>query len=203
MLRSLLYPDSIAVMGASHTPGKVSYAVVANLISGGYEGEIVLVNPGGGELMGLKIYTSLEEYPKPIDMSLIVVPTAVVKEAVIHSLRRDAKSIVIITSGFKEVDEAGATLETEIADLCRGHGARLLGPNSLGLINTHHKLNAAFAGHMPKAGGISVLSQSGRCARPFLTGRIPVGWESPLCLAWAIRPTSAKPTSWPRFGMTR
>lgn len=161
MLRSLLYPDSIAVMGASRTPGKVSYAVVANLISGGFEGEIVLVNPGGGELMGLKIYTSLEEYGKPIDMSLIVVPTAVVKEAVLHSLKRDAKSIVIITSGFKEVDEAGASLETEIADLCRAHGTRLLGPNSLGLINTHHKMNAAFAGHMPKVGGISVLSQSG------------------------------------------
>ena len=59
------------------------------------------------------------------------------------------------------MDEAGARLETEIADLCREHGARLLGPNSLGLINTHHKMNAAFASHMPKVGGISVLSQSG------------------------------------------
>jgi acetyltransferase len=111
--------------------------------------------------MGLKVYTSLEEYGKPIDMSVIVVPTAAVREAVVSSLRRDAKYVVVITAGFKEVDEAGARLETEIADLCRGHGARLLGPNSLGLINTHHKLNAAFASHMPDAGGISVLSQSG------------------------------------------
>jgi acetyltransferase len=161
MLESLLYPNSVAVMGASRTPGKVGYAVVANLVAGGFEGDIVPVNPAGGELMGLKVYTSLEEYGKPIDMSVIVVPTTTVREAVVSSLKRDAKFVVIITAGFKEVDEAGARLETEIADLCRGRGARLLGPNSLGLINTHHRLNAAFASHMPEAGGISIFSQSG------------------------------------------
>jgi acetate---CoA ligase (ADP-forming) len=161
MLESLLYPKSVAVVGASRTPGKVGYAVLANLVEGGFEGDIVPVNPSGGELMGLKIHTSLAEYGKPIEMSVIAVPTAMVKEAVLHSLKADAKTIVVITAGFKEVDEAGARLELEIADLCRGHGTRLLGPNSLGLINTHHKMNAAFASHMPKVGGISVLSQSG------------------------------------------
>jgi acetyl coenzyme A synthetase (ADP forming)-like protein len=148
-------------MGASRTPGKVGYALVANLVEGGFEGDIVPVNPSGGELMGLKIYTSLDNYGKPIDMSVIAVPTLAVKEAVVSSLKAGAKTIVVITAGFKEVDEAGARLELEIADLCRECGARLLGPNSLGLINTHHKLNAAFASHMPKVGGISVLSQSG------------------------------------------
>jgi acyl-CoA synthetase (NDP forming) len=92
---------------------------------------------------------------------VIVVPTTSVREAVVSSLRREAKAVVIITAGFKEVDEAGARLEIEVADLCRGRGARLLGPNSLGVINTHHRLNAAFASHMPEAGGISILSQSG------------------------------------------
>ncbi len=161
MLESLLYPDSVAVMGATCTPGKVGYALMTNLIEGGFEGEIVPVNPHGGELMGLKIHTSLEEYGKPVELSVIAVPTAAVKEAVLHALRAHAKTIVIITAGFKEVDEAGARLETEIADLCRQRGARLLGPNSLGLINTHHKMNAAFASHMPSVGGISVISQSG------------------------------------------
>ena len=73
--------------GFSHAREGEATRVVANLIAGGFEGEIVLVNPSGGELMGLKIYTSLEEYGKPIDMSVIVVPTAVVKEAVVHSLK--------------------------------------------------------------------------------------------------------------------
>src|SRR3990172_3795637 len=161
MLESLLYPASVAVMGASRTPGKVGHALVSNLIEGGFEGEIIPVNPCGGELMGLKIQTSLSDYGKSIEMSVIAVPTTAVKEAVLSSLKAQAKTVVIITAGFKEVDEAGARLEAEIAALCRRHGARLLGPNSLGLINTHHKLNAAFASHMPGTGGISVLSQSG------------------------------------------
>jgi acetyltransferase len=161
MLEYLLYPKTIAVMGASRTVGKVGYSVVANLIEGGFEGEIVPVNPSGGEVMGQKFYTSLEEYGKPVDMSVIAVPTTAVKGAVISSLKAKAKAVVIITAGFKEVDEEGARLEREITDLCRSAGARVMGPNCLGLINTHNKMNASFASHMPAAGGISVLSQSG------------------------------------------
>jgi acetate---CoA ligase (ADP-forming) len=161
MLESLLYPKSIAIMGASRTLGKVGNAVVTNLIEGGFEGEIVPVNPSGGEFMGQKFYTSLEEYGQPIEMSVIAVPTVAVKAAVASSLRAKAQAVVVITAGFKEVDEQGARLEREIADLCRSAGARMMGPNCLGLINTHHKMNATFANHMPAAGGISVLSQSG------------------------------------------
>ena len=139
-------------MGASRTPGKVGYAVVANLIQGGFEGDIVPVNPSGGEMLGHKIYTSLEEYGKQIDLSVIAVPTAAVKGAVMSSLRQGAKAIVVITAGFKEVGEEGARLEQEIADLCHSSGARMMGPNCLGLINTHHKMNASFASHMPAVG---------------------------------------------------
>ena len=161
MLEFLLYPKSVAVMGASRTAGKVGYAVVTNLIQGGFEGDIVPVNPSGGELMGHKFYTSLEEYGKPVDMSVICVPTAAVKGAVQSSLKAKAKGVVVITAGFKEVNEEGARLEREIADMCRASGARLMGPNCLGLINTHSKMNASFARQMPAPGGISVLSQSG------------------------------------------
>jgi acetyl coenzyme A synthetase (ADP forming)-like protein len=161
MLESLLHPRATAIRGATRTPGKVGNAVVVNLIKGGFEGQIVPVNPSGGELMGHRFYTSLEEYGKPIDLSVIAVPTAAVKDAALSSVRAGAKAIVVITAGFKEVDEAGAQLEREIADLCRAHGARLMGPNCLGVINTHHKMDATFANYMPQPGGISVLSQSG------------------------------------------
>ncbi len=161
MLDALLYPKTVAVLGASRTPGKVGYAVVANLIQGGFEGDVVPINPSGGELLGHRIYTNLDEYGRPIDLSVIAVPTGAVKGAVISSLRQGAKAIVVITAGFKEVGEEGARLEKEIADLCRSSGARMLGPNCLGLINTHHAMNASFASHMPATGGISVVSQSG------------------------------------------
>ena len=161
MLESLLYPKTVAVMGASRTPDKVGYEVTANLIKGGFEGDIVPVNPSGGEILGQRLYTSLEEYGKPIDMSVIAVPTAAVKDAVASSLRAGAKALTIITAGFRETGEAGAALEREIADLAQSRGARILGPNCLGLINTHHKMNASFARYMPQSGGISVFSQSG------------------------------------------
>jgi acyl-CoA synthetase (NDP forming) len=161
MLESLLYPNSVAVMGASRTPGKVGYEIATNLIDSEFGGDIVPVNPSGGELHGHKVYTALEEYGKPIEMSVIAVPTAAVKEAVVSSLRAGAKSVVVVTAGFREVGEEGARLEEEIAELCRASGARLMGPNCLGLINTHHNMNASFGRFMPNRGGISVLSQSG------------------------------------------
>jgi acetyl coenzyme A synthetase (ADP forming)-like protein len=161
MLESLLYPNAVAVMGASRTPGKVGYEIATNLIDSQFAGDVVPVNPAGGELLGHKVYVSLEDYGKPIDMSVIAVPTAAVKEAVNDSLRAGAKAITVVTAGFREVGEEGARLEREIADLCRSSGARLLGPNCLGLINTHHHMNASFARYTPRQGGISVLSQSG------------------------------------------
>jgi len=161
MLESLLCPKAVAIVGASRTPGKVGYEITANLVKGGFEGEIVPVNPAGGVILGQKVYTSLEEYGKPIEMSVIAVPTAAVKGAVISSVRAGAKALTIIAAGFKETSEEGAALEREITDLARSHGARIMGPNCLGLINTHHKMNASFAHYMPEPGGISVLSQSG------------------------------------------
>ncbi|MCX8033529.1 MAG: acetate--CoA ligase family protein [Thermoleophilia bacterium] len=161
MLESLLYPHNIAVVGASRTPGKVGYAVVANLVKSGYQGEIIPVNPAGGEMFGLKVYKSLEEYGQPLDVCVITVPTQAVKQAIISCLKLKTKNVVVITAGFKEVGEEGARLEREITDLCRSAGTRLLGPNCLGLINTHHNMNATFASHTPQPGGISVVSQSG------------------------------------------
>jgi acetyltransferase len=148
-------------MGASRKPGKVGHAVVTNLVVEGFQGEIVPVNPSEGELLGQRFYPSLEDYGKPVEMSVITVPRENVIEAVTSSLKAKAKAVVVITAGFKEVDDEGARLEAEIADLCKTAGARLMGPNSLGIINTHHKMNAAFACHTPRPGAISVVSQSG------------------------------------------
>lgn len=161
MLESLIYPNSIAVIGASTTPGKVGYAVMSGLVDAGYEGRIVPINPKADEVLGVKAYKSLDDYGEDIDLSVIAVPTPAVKDAVAASIRRGAGSIIVITAGFKEVGADGAALEAEIARMCRQKGVRLMGPNVLGLINTHHKMNASFASQMPEPGGISIISQSG------------------------------------------
>ena len=161
MLSSLLYPESIAVFGASRTPGKVGYEVVANLKESGFAGAIVPVNPTADDILGLPCYPDLRTYGKPVELGVIAVPTKMVYAAVEDAIGASAKAIVVITAGFKEVDEAGAEMEHEIERLCTKRGVKLVGPNCLGVINTDHAMNASFASHMPQAGGISVISQSG------------------------------------------
>ena len=161
MLESLLCPETIAVIGASRSPGKVGHELVANLVTSGFKGTIVPVNPSAGDILGLKCYPDLASYAKGIDLSIIAIPTSLVRNAVETSLQAGAKAIVIITAGFKEVGHEGAELEKEMAALCSAGGARLLGPNCLGLINTHHLMNASFSKRMPMQGGISFISQSG------------------------------------------
>jgi acetate---CoA ligase (ADP-forming) len=161
MLETLLYPKAVAVVGASRNTEKVGYALLANLVNSGYKGEIVPVNPEAGEILGLKCYRSLAEYHGRIDLGIVVVPGKSVKEAIESSLKAGARSIIVITAGFREVSAQGAVAEQELVDLCRAHGARMVGPNCLGVLNTDHRMNATFAPSLPPAGRISVISQSG------------------------------------------
>ena len=103
MLESLLSPQTIAVLGASRTPGKVGHEVVANLINGGYQGTIVPVNPKADEILGLKCYHDLKEYDGKVDLGIVVVPLKAVKDAIQSAIDAGAKAVVVITAGFKEV----------------------------------------------------------------------------------------------------
>jgi acetyltransferase len=172
MLDALLTPASIAVLGASRQPGKVGYEIVANLVRGGFAGEIVPVNPKAAEILGRKCYPSLSEYGGKVDLSVVVVPARSCKAAVEDSIAAGAQAITIISAGFKEVGHEGAVLEKEIAALCRSRGVRLMGPNCLGLLNTHHRMNASFAQQMPEAGTLSMISQSGALVAAILDGCI-------------------------------
>ncbi|MEJ2703574.1 MAG: acetate--CoA ligase family protein [Sedimentisphaerales bacterium] len=161
MLHSLLHPGSVAVIGASRTPGKVGHEITRNLLDAGFEGEIVPINPFADQILGLKCYEGIGRYPGKIDLSLIAVRAPLVLDAVISSIQARAGTIVVTSSGFAEVGSRGAEIQRQIAKLCADSKIPLLGPNCFGIINTSHCLNASFSKHLPKPGGISVLSQSG------------------------------------------
>lgn len=161
MLESLIYPQTVAVLGASRNPAKVGHAVVANLVASGFAGKVIPVNPEASEVLGLKCYRTLKEYDGGVDLGVIVVPPKFVKDAVQSCIDAGAKVVTIITAGFKEVGADGAALEQELVELCRSQDVRLMGPNCLGILNTHHRMNATFAPSMPQPGRISVISQSG------------------------------------------
>ena len=161
MLETLLYPQTVAVIGASRNPEKVGYAFMHNLTRTGFKGTIVPINLEAPDILGVKCYKSLDEFGGKIDLSVIVVGGKYVKQSVQDSIKAGAKTIIVITAGFKEVGAKGADAEKELVDLCRAAGVRLMGPNCLGVLNTHHSMNATFAPTVPPTGHISVISQSG------------------------------------------
>ena len=161
MLEKLFAPASVAVVGASRTPGKVGHDILANLVAGGFSGEIIPVNPAGGTLFDRRVLASLGDYRGSIDQVIIAVPGSQVLAMAREAVAKKAGAIIVISAGFRETGEEGSRLQIQLADVCRRGGARLLGPNCLGLINTETKLNSSFAGGMPEPGGIAVFSQSG------------------------------------------
>lgn len=161
MLTHLFFPERIALLGASRISGKVGHDILANLIESGFAGQVIPVNPSGGELFGIQVHKSLDDYNGTIDQAILAVPKSEIIKSARDSLQKGARTIIVITSGFKETGQDGEMLEQELSELCRRNGSRLLGPNCLGLLNTGYNLNASFAGAMPKKGRIGVFSQSG------------------------------------------
>ncbi len=161
MLEKLFQPTSVAVVGASRTPGKVGHDILANLIAGGFKGDIIPVNPAGGELFDLKVYKKLTDYEGAIDQVVVAVPGEYVLDVARDAVAKKAGSIVVISAGFRELGKEGAEKQEKLAGICKRGGARLLGPNCLGHINTDHQLNCSFAGRIPRPGSIAVFSQSG------------------------------------------
>lgn len=161
MLDFLLCPQSVAVIGASRSAGKVGHEILSNLLAGGFDGRLIPVNPFAEEVLGLKCYPTVTECGGSIELTVVAVRAPLVMEAVKSAIAARTKAIAVLTTGFAEAGTEGALLQAEIAQLCSRAGVRLLGPNCLGVINTHHRLNATFSRRMPQPGAISVVSQSG------------------------------------------
>jgi len=162
-LDAIFSPKSVAVLGASSTPGKVGHDIFANILRGEYTGTLYPVNPKARSILCVRCYESITEIPDPVDMAMIILPPKLALQAVRDCVEKGIRGIVIVSAGFKEVGGEGAQIETEIADVCRRADIPLVGPNCLGVINPHPdvRLNASFSTHLPEYGNISFISQSG------------------------------------------
>lgn len=175
MLNSFFNPKSIAVIGASRTPGKVGFDILKNIIQYDYEGKIYPINPSADEILGKKSYPSLADVPDNIDLAVVVVPAKNVLEVIEKCGKKKIRSAIIITAGFKESGVEGAKLEHELVYRAAEAGVRFVGPNCLGIIDTHAKMNASFAAGMPAKGGIGFFSQSGALCLAVLDRALPDG----------------------------
>lgn len=173
MLDKFFHPQSIAVIGASRTPGKVGYDILKNLMQYGYKGNIYPINPSATEIMGLTCYPSILDVPKTIDLAIIVIPAKLVLDVIEQCGTKQIDSAVIITAGFKESGVEGARLEKDLIKKAQEAGVRFIGPNCLGIIDTYSILNASFAAGMPEKGGIGFFSQSGALCLAVLDRALP------------------------------
>ncbi|MFA5995723.1 MAG: acetate--CoA ligase family protein [Patescibacteria group bacterium] len=160
-LERLFSPRSIAIIGASHTPGKLGYDVLKNTVQYGYKGEVYPINPTASAIAGRVCYPSVKQVPGNIDVAVIAVPAVAVASVLTECGEKQIPFVIIISAGFKEIGEEGKQHEQELLRIAEKYHIRLVGPNCLGLINAHNQLNASFTAGMPKAGNIALISQSG------------------------------------------
>ncbi|HHW44971.1 MAG TPA: CoA-binding protein [Desulfotomaculum sp.] len=160
-LTNFYNPTAVAIVGASKKPGKVGNSIVKNMIESGYPGKIYPVNPKDSEIEGLKAYPSVTAIPGPVELAVLSVPAAKVVEAARECGEKGIPYLVVITAGFKEIGKEGLDLEKELVATCRRYGMRMLGPNCVGMADTHTPINASFTRNSPLKGDIAFLSQSG------------------------------------------
>ena len=137
-------PKGVGIVGVSRDPGKLGYGLARNLINSGYTGAIHFINPKGGDLLGRIIHASLRDVPDPIDLAVLLVPPPAVPAAIKDAGERGIKAAIIATGGFRETGQEGAALEEECLELAKSYGMRLVGPNCIGLVNTHLPLDTTF-----------------------------------------------------------
>lgn len=160
-LHKLFNPSSIAVIGASDTPGRVGYAVFKNLTGYGYPGKVYPVNPNRETVQGVVAYPNIAALPQPVDLAILATPAGTIPDLVEACAAQDIRSAVVLSAGFSETGEAGRQLVDQIRSTLRANAMALLGPNCLGFIRPSLHLNASFARKMPQKGGIAFISQSG------------------------------------------
>ena len=163
ILDKIMKPKSIAVIGASTKEHTIGSDIMKRLQEYKFNGKIYPVNPKGGVIEGLQAYTSVLEVPGEVDLAIIVVNAKFVLSTIDQCNEKGIKGICIITAGFKETGAAGAELEKELVEKIHSYVMRCVGPNCLGVVNTHPdvRMDGCFAESLPERGNIGFVSQSG------------------------------------------
>jgi len=159
VLNKMLRPKSVAVIGASATPGKIGYTVIKNLQDGGYKGKIYPINNNTPEILGLKAYVNVTDVPGEVDSAIITVPAKYMSEVTEECGKKGVKGLIVITSGFSEVGRKD--LEDEMLAIAARYRMRILGPNIVGSLSNSDKFNGSFAPGLPLPGKASLVTQSG------------------------------------------
>lgn len=170
-LYRLFYPQGIAVLGATDSEGKLGFNVMRNLIAHNFPSKLYPVNPRKESILGIRSYSSILDIKEPVDTAIIIVPAEAVPAAIRECCEKGVRYIIVESAGFAETGEAGLKLQSEIRELIRKNGCRLLGPNCSGIINTHHSMvqSIGIVDQLDK-GNVGLIAQAGVYAAGMLYG---------------------------------
>jgi 4-hydroxybutyrate---CoA ligase (ADP-forming) len=157
-----LSPKSITIIGASDKRGSVGATITSNIMNG-FKGTVFPVSPSRPTVFYKTAYKTVLDIPKPVDLAVIVINNLLVADVLEECGKKKVKGVIIITAGFKEVDEEGAKREQKLKDIAKKYKIQIIGPNCLGVMNLDPKtmMNSTFLKVTPKSGKIALVSQSG------------------------------------------
>lgn len=162
---SLFSPRSVAIVGASNTPGKVGHDILENILKQGYNGEVLPINPKHDEVQGKKAYASISDLPKSVDLAIIITPAQTVPGILEECAKKKIQHVAVISAGFGETgSQEGKHMEADVRTIAQKAKIQLVGVNCLGLVRPSLQLNASFAKDMPPTGNVALVSQSGALA---------------------------------------
>jgi acyl-CoA synthetase (NDP forming)/RimJ/RimL family protein N-acetyltransferase len=151
----LLNPRTVAVVGASRTPGAAGHTVLRNILRGRFPGPVYPVNPQASAVASVRAYPTVLDIPNDVDLAVVVTPVGALDEVVAQCGARHVNGLVVIT------DPEDLSVDVDLAAQARAYGMRVVGPSSLGLISTQLGLNASLSPILPPIGGVGFYSQSG------------------------------------------
>jgi acetate---CoA ligase (ADP-forming) subunit alpha len=160
-LYQMMHPKSVAFWGASSNPTGMGSVQLSHLLGSGFEGNVYPIHPREKEISGLKAYPHVKDVPGPVDLAIFVLPTAVVPEALGECGEAGVKRVIVVSAGFGEKGAEGKEAQQRLVQIARQYGMTFLGPNCIGVINAHWKLNTTFFPYDSPAGFIGMASQSG------------------------------------------
>jgi 3-hydroxypropionyl-CoA synthetase (ADP-forming) len=171
--------QSVALIGASATPGKIGHAVLDSLINYEYQGQVYPINPGRDEIMGTRAYPALADIPEQVDLVVVTIDLRQVPDVIKECAHQDIHNLVIISGGGKELGGERTELEAHIRHLSKAHDVRVIGPNCIGVFDGQTRMDTFFQVQermvRPKPGPLAVLTQSGTIGAAFLEDAVPIG----------------------------
>lgn len=160
-MKSFIEPSSVAIVGVPRRTGRGSFNILENMLKMGFRGRVYPVNPNAEEIMGIKAYPTVKEIPEPVDLAVLMIPRASVPGVLQECGQKQIRAVIVVSDGFAEADEEGKRLQEEVKRISLSYGIRVLGPNSLGVVNNFRRFSTTFLPVPPVTAPVALVSQSG------------------------------------------